>query len=145
MSIQHSRFRPLSSFALLLAMLSLSACGLLGMNRSDCTRDMLLLLEIDPPASATFTEEHCSMGIVNPTYTATLTIPAVDLVAFQQSTRVKSWLTTAISAISLKDTAANMSSVLFGAFSDGAISEEVLIDTSDPQAYTVYVVRTFVD
>lgn len=145
MPIQHPHFRPLSAFALLLAMVSLSACGLLGMNRSDCSRDMLLMLELEPPASATFTNEHCSMGIVNPTYTATLTIPAVDLVAFQQSTRIKSWLTTAVSAISLKDTAEGMQSLLFGTFSDGAISEEVLIDTSNPQQYTVYVVRTFVD
>lgn len=145
MSIQHSRFRPLSSFAPLLAMLSLSACGLLGMNRSDCSRNMLLLLELEPPTSATFTEEQCSMGIINPTYTATLTIPAVDLVAFQQSTRVKSWLTTAVSAVSLKDEAAGMTSLLYGTFGDGAISEEVLIDTSNPQQYTVYVVRTFVD
>ncbi|MCA0456085.1 MAG: hypothetical protein LCI00_19055 [Chloroflexi bacterium] len=145
MPVQRSHFRPVSAFALLIAVVSLSACGLLGINRSDCSQEVLLMLELDPPESATFTEEHCSMGIVNPTYTATLTIPAVDLVAFQQNTHIESWLTTAVSALSLKDQAEGMDSILFGSFSDGAISEEVLIDTRNPQAYTVYVVRTFID
>ncbi len=145
MPVQLRRFRPLPSFALLLALVSLSACGVLGIARSDCSRSMLLMLELEPPESATFTEEHCSMGIVNPTYTATLTIPAIDLVAFQQSTRIESWLTTAASAISLDDEADGLSSLLFGRFSDGSISEEVLIDTSNPQQYTVYVVRSFID
>lgn len=145
MSVLRSHFRPAAACALLLAMVSLSACGLLGINRSDCSRSVLLMLELDPPESVTFTEEYCSMGIVNPTYTATVTIPAVDLVAFQQSTRVESWLPTAVSAVLLKDQAEGMKSMLFGRFSDGAISEEVLIDTSNPQLYTAYVVRTFID
>lgn len=145
MRVQLTRFRPLSSLALLLVVINVSACGVLGIARSDCSRSMLLMLELEPPESATFTDEYCSMGIVNPTYSATLTIPAVDLVAFQQSTRIESWLTTAVSAISLEDEADGLTSVLFGAYSDGAISEEVLIDTSNPQQYTVYVVRTFID
>lgn len=122
-----------------------SGCGLLGIDRNDCNRDMLVILELDPPSTATFTSEHCSMGIVNPTYSATLTIPAVDLVDFQKSTRIQEWFTTAASAISLKNAAEQMKSLLFGSYSDGVISEEVLIDTANPQQYTIYVVRTYVD
>ena len=110
----------------------------------DCSSDMLSMLKIQPPSNAKIVSESCSMGI-NPTYTATVTIAPTDLAAFQQTTNITDWKTSAEEAVSFKDKAAGMTSLLFGHFGDGAISEEILIDTSNAQQHTIYFVRSFVD
>jgi hypothetical protein len=143
MMTTQQRFNPLYRL-ILIVFVSLSACGLLGGNRIDCSSDMMAMLKIQPPANAKITSESCSSGI-NPTYKATFTINPTDLTAFQQATNIKDWQTNADKSVSFKNEAAGMQSLLYGDFGDGAISEEVLIDTSDSQQYIVYFERTFVD
>ncbi len=138
------RFYPFYQLTLLVLFASLSACGLLSGNRMDCSADMLAMLKIQVPTSVKVMSENCSSGI-NPTYRATYTIAATDLEVFKQATQVTDWQMSASKAIAFKDKAAGMQSLLFGQFGDGNYSEEVLIDTSNPQQYTVYFERVYVD
>jgi hypothetical protein len=142
--IRQRHFHPISLLTLLLLLVSLSGCGLLGGNRMDCKADLLATLKIQAPASAKITSESCSSGI-NPTYRATYMITPPDLEAFERATQVTDWQTNAGKAVAFKDKATSMQSLLFGRFGDGNYIEEVLIDTSNSQQYTVYFERVYVD
>ena len=144
MIIHQRHFNPLYSFAILTILVSLSACGLLGGNRIDCSSDMLSMLKIQPPSGTKIVAESCSMDI-NPTYSATFTIAPSNLAAFQQATTITDWKPSADKAVSFKDKVTGLKSLLFGQFGNGVISEEVMIDTSNSQQFTIYFVRTFVD
>ena len=131
---------------LALIVISVAGCSLLG-DTVDCASPNFHGYRITPPPSASNVQESCSNGI-NPTYRASFTMAAGDLVAFQQSTFVKdipNWQTTAPSKSQFSQEAAQAKSLLYGTFGDGAILEEILIDTSHAQQYKVYVVLSNVD
>jgi hypothetical protein len=65
------------------------------------------------------------MNIVNPSYTATFTMSPDDLETFQRSTPITDWQTDASEAIYFDDEAAQMESLLFGSYGDGALDLEV--------------------
>ena len=55
------------------------------------------------------------------------------------------WQTDPAAVTRFEDEAAEMQSLIFGTFSNGAILQDVLIDTSNPQQYTVIYSASFVD
>ncbi len=144
MLVRQKHYRQLFRLSLLVVIVNLAACGLLGGNRMDCSPDMLSMLKIMPPSGTKTVSESCSMGI-NPTYKAVYTIIPADLSMFQQVTAVTDWKLTPDDAVSFKHEAVGLKTLLFGSFGNGVISEEVLIDTGNPEQYTVYFERTFVD
>lgn len=110
----------------------------------NCSPDMLSMLKIQPPSNTKTVSESCSMDI-SPTYSATLTITPADLEAFQQTTNITDWKTNEADVSFFKDKVSGLKSLLSGKYGDGIISEEILIDTSNVQQYTVYFVRSYVD
>jgi hypothetical protein len=122
------------------------ACGLLDMGASACTDDDFWnsMTAGTLPPSAEVQREWCTSNF-NPSYNVIFTISPSDLQAFQESTPVTTWETDAANAVSLEDEAARMDSLLFGGFRNGAIDLEILIDTSNPEKYTVYYQEVFVD
>jgi hypothetical protein len=128
--------------------ISLTACGLLsGTTDSGCDADVLNALRIAPPASATGLTESCVKGFApgNAQYRATFTLDAADLPAFQASTRITDVQNTVPANAVFQDEAARMTAFQYGKFGDGAIQEDLLVDTSDPQQYKIYFYRAFVD
>ncbi len=97
------------------------------------------------PPSAGQVEERCAMNLVNPSYTATFTLSPADLEAFQASIVITEWQTEASEALVFADEAARMESLRLGRYMDGVVALEVLIDTSDPQAYRVFYDAAYVD
>lgn len=135
-------------FAILLLAMSLTACGLLsGGSDSACDPDILNAIRIAPPPSATDLTESCVKGFApgNAQYRATFTLDPTDLSAFQASTRIDNWQTTLPANAVFQDEAAGMAAFQYGKFGDGAIQEDVLIDTANPQQYKIYFYRAFVD
>lgn len=124
----------------------ITGCTRLFNNRSGCTEEDFwnTMTAATLPASAQIQQEWCTSSF-NPTYNVIFTMSPGDLQTFQQSTPVTTWETNAANAVSLADDAAGMSSLLFGHFGDGAIDVEILIDTSNPELYTVYYQEVFVD
>src|SRR5207247_1559037 len=99
------------------------------------------------PPSASNVQESCS-NVINPTYHASFTMSAGDLTAFQQDSfvqKIKTWDTSAKADSTFSNEAAQAKSLKYGTYGDGAIFEEVLVDTSDPQQYKVYVNLANVD
>lgn len=134
--------------SLMLVLLALSACGLLsGGADSGCDPDILNAIRIAPPASVGDLTESCVNGFApgNAQYRATFKLAPADLSEFQASTRITTLQTTAPDSAIYKDEAAKLSALQYGSFGDGAIMEEILVDTSNPQEYTVYFYRAFVD
>jgi hypothetical protein len=135
---------PIVLLVVSLLAFGLTACGMFG-NRTDCDETIMDTLRVTLPPSASHLTERCSMGIVNPTYRATFTMSADDLEAFQRSTPITDWRTDASGAVSLGKEADEATSLLFGSFGDGAVSMEVLIDTSNPDEHVVHYEAAFVD
>jgi len=136
--------RVIVGVVLALAVMSVSACGLLS-SSNPCSTDMLAMLSVSPlPPSANVLYQNCSMSF-NPTYDLRMTIAPADLVAFQQSTSITNWQTDPAAVTRFEDEAAGMQSLIFGTFGNGAIIQDVLIDTSNPQQYTVIYSASFVD
>jgi hypothetical protein len=103
--------------------------------------DMILT----PPAGATLIQERCSSSF-NPSYRATLTIPPADLEALQAATRITDWQDNiANGVVMFTEEVARTQRYHFGTYGDGIYAEEVLIDTTNPELYTVYYHITFVD
>ncbi|MBC7815142.1 MAG: hypothetical protein H7175_28550 [Burkholderiales bacterium] len=128
-----------------LMIVSAAACGSFNLMGGDpCTPDMLAMLEITPPLRANIIYQSCSMSF-NPTYDLRMTIAPVDLVVLQQSTSITNWQTDPAAVTRFEDEAAGMQSLIFGTFGNGAIIQDVLIDTSNPQQYTVIYSASFVD
>jgi hypothetical protein len=125
-----------------LLVVNLTACGLLG-DRGDCD-EVPGMLRVTLPPSASDVTERCSKGI-NPTYRATFTMSPDDLESFKRSTPISDWETDASEAVSFDNQAAKATSLLFGDFGDGAVSMEVLIDTSNPDHHVVHYEAAFVD
>jgi hypothetical protein len=125
-----------------LLVVNLTACGLLG-DRGDCD-EVPGMLRVTLPPSASDVTERCSKGI-NPTYRATFTMSPDDLESFRRSTPITDWKADASDTVSFDDEAAKATSLLFGDFGDGAVSMEVLIDTSNPDHHVVHYEAAFVD
>jgi hypothetical protein len=125
-----------------LLVVNLTACGLLG-DRGECD-EVPGMLRVTLPPSASDVTERCSKGI-NPTYRATFTMSPDDLESFRRSTPITDWKADASDTVSFDDEAAKATSLLFGDFSDGAISMEVLVDTSNPDEHVVHYEAAFVD
>lgn len=133
--------------ALFIVAISVISCSVLGSDAVDCNSGDFHGYRIVIPLSASNLQESCSNAL-NATYRASFTMAAGDLNTFQQSTylkNIKDWQTTAPSQARFSKEAAQAKLLLYGTFSDGAISEEVLIDTSNAQQYKVYVVLSNVD
>jgi hypothetical protein len=133
---------------ILLLSVSLTACGLLsGGSDSGCDPDILNAIRIAPPASADDLTESCVKGFApgNAQYRAAFTLDPADLAAFQASTRIDNWQTTLPANAVFRDEAAGITAFQYGKFGDGAIQEDILIDTANPQRYKIYFYRAFVD
>ena len=122
---------------LTMIVLVVSGCGLFTLDSPvSCDSDSFYGYKATLPASAQYVEEKCSNDF-NPSYVASFTIPSSDLSTFQASTPIKQWDTSAPDNAYLAPKARGASSVLYGTSSNGAIYEQVLIDTSDPARYKV--------
>ena len=134
---------------LLCAAVALSACGLLSgaSGNSGCDADILNALRIAPPASATDLTESCVKGFApgNAQYRVIFTLDSADLAAFQSSTRITTMQTSLPANAVFQDEAAALTAFQYGQFGDGAIQEDLLVDTSNPQRYKIYFYRAFVD
>ena len=138
-----------ATLLLVFALLTMTACGLLsgGLNNS-CDQDMIDALRIPLPSSASNLTESCAEGFApgNGQYRATFNLAPADFPALQANTLIQNWETTVPANASVyKNEAAGLTSFQYGAFGDGAIMEEVLVDTSNPQQYKIYFYRAFVD
>ena len=123
----------------------LSGCRVLfGDSSASCESDMVSIVRLVPPEGAEIQEERCSTGI-NPTQNIRFTIPPEQLQAVKDSVSITDWQENAPNPTGFEDEAASMSSYLYGNFGDGAIYQEMLIDTSNPERYTVYYSGSFVD
>lgn len=96
------------------------------------------------PEQATRLSERCVMSF-NPTYETVFRLPPEALEAFQTQTRITEWQSDPAAVTTFEQEAAGMESLLFGEFGNGAVLTHVLVDTSNPQEYTVYLRNTFVD
>ncbi len=134
-----------SAALLAMLMLALSGCGLFTLDSPvSCDSDSFYGYKATLPSSARNVEEKCSNDF-NPSYEASFTLPASDLSAFQASTPITEWTTSAPENAVVSRYARGASSVLYGTSSNGAIYEQVLIDTSDPQTYKVTMQLVNVD
>jgi hypothetical protein len=139
-----NQYRRWLGVVIAVVLISVTGCQSLG-GSTDCNENPAFAWRAKFPPSAANIEERCAMNIVNPSYTATFTMSPTDLVTFQQSTPITAWETQPAEAITFKSEAERLDSLLFGKFSNGAVSMEVLIDTSDPQLYKVNYDAAFVD
>lgn len=134
---------------LLCAAVALSACGLLSGGNGDggCDPDILNALRIAPPASASSLMESCVKGFApgNAQYRATFSLDPADLAEFQSSTRITALQTTLPANAVFGDEATSLTAFQYGQFGDGAIQEDLLVDTTNPQQYKIYFYRAFVD
>ena len=122
-----------------------SACGVLfDSSASACTSETVTIVRITPPQGAENVNERCSTGF-NPTQSITFTITPDQLSAAQGSVSITNWQQNALDPQGFEEEAASMSSYLYGNFGDGAIYQAMLIDTSNPDRYTVYYSGSFVD
>jgi hypothetical protein len=131
----------LKRLIVLFVVLNLSACNSGG---EDCNNSRFDGLRVNPPPSAEFSSESCRAGI-NASYRATFTMDTTDLETLQDSTPITEWETDASAASVYDEEAANMESLIVGYNIDGAYETEVLIDTTNPDLYTVYYARTNID
>lgn len=128
-----------------LIVLVLSGCGFFTLDSPiSCDSDRFNGYRATLPPSAQDVRETCSNEF-NPSYEASFTLPAADLSAFQSSTSITDWQTTAPDNSYFDRQARGARSVLYGTSSNGAIFEQVLIDTSDPRQYKIYIQLVNVD
>jgi hypothetical protein len=134
----------LQEWAIILGLASLSACSLLG---GGCDAATMQMLRLQLPPSAGDLTERCSPGVApgNAQYTATFTLSPDDVAALQQSTSITEWGSNMSDSSTFEEEAAPMESLIFGSYGDGATIEEVLIDTTNPELYTVHYFKAFVD
>lgn len=132
--------------ALALLVISTSACGFIGFVSTSGNCEEVSTYAPPPPlpSSAANYGERCAMGI-NPSYRATFTIAPTDLETFQQNMPVSIWLHDDSDVVMFEAEAAQMDSLLYGTYNDGAIWLEIVIDTSNPQQYPVYYYSSFID
>ncbi|MBZ0287884.1 MAG: hypothetical protein K8I30_09745, partial [Anaerolineae bacterium] len=126
----------------------IAGCGLLsGGSDSGCDADILNAIRIAPPASASDLTESCVKGFApgNAQYRASFTLDPADLPAFQASTRITDMQNSVPANAVFQEEAAGLSAFQYGKFGDGAIQEDLLVDTSNPQQYKIYFYRAFVD
>jgi hypothetical protein len=134
----------LKRLIILLITLSLTACGSFLEDERDCNDSLFDGMRVAAPSSAQFSNERCAF-FINPTYRATFTIDPADLQALQDSTPITAWDTDVSGASIYEAEAASLSSLIVGTHGDGAYATEVLIDTTNPDLYTVYYYRAFID
>jgi hypothetical protein len=134
----------LKQLLILFIALSLTACGSFLSEERDCNDDLFDGMRVTAPNSAEFLEERCDF-FINPTYRAAFTIDPADLQNLQVSTPITEWQDDRSAASIFEEEAANLTSLLVGTHGDGAYATEVLIDTSNPDLYTVYYYRAFID
>jgi hypothetical protein len=131
--------------ALSLLCLCLSGCRMLfGDTSASCDSDMVSIVRLVPPDGAEIQEERCSTGI-NPTQNIRFTIAPDQLQAVQDSVQVTDWQENSPDPHGFEAEAASMTSYLYGQYGDGIVYIEVLIDTSNPERYTVYYSGSYVD
>ena len=130
---------------LLALLVALTGCGLFELDSPiSCDSPDFYGYRATLPPSAQDVREKCSNDF-NPSYEARFTLPAADLSAFQASTSITDWRTTAPDNSYFEREARGARSVLYGTSSNGALFEQVLIDTSDPQQYKIYMQLVNVD
>ena len=135
--------RPI--IGLLALLVALTGCGLFELDSPiGCDSPNFYGYRATLPPSAQDVREKCSNEF-NPSYEASFTLLAADLSAFQASTSIIEWQTSAPDNSFFDRQAQGARSVLYGTSSNGAIFEQVLIDTSDPQRYKVYMQLVNVD
>src|SRR5262249_5540007 len=117
-------------------------CGLLG--RESCSQDKFGMVRLPLPSSASNVSETCSSGLAA-SYEVTFTLPSSNLSDFQQRTQIKNWQSNVAQNSRFKDKAGQAKSLMAGSYSNGAIYQDALIDTSDPQQYTVYYYAQDID
>jgi hypothetical protein len=128
----------------LFIILNLTACGSFLSEERDCSDDLFDGMRVTAPNSAEFLEERCDF-FINPTYRAHFTIDPADLEALQDSTPITVWVNDATAASIFEEEAANLDSLIVGTHGDGAYATEVLVDITNPDLYTVYYYRAFID
>ena len=115
-------------------------------------------LEAQLPPSAEVLSESCSEGF-GPSYKVTFKMASEDLTTFQQQppvSDIEAWQTDMSDSFfseesqqgwkeNLEQYGAQLNSLLYGQFSDGATLMHILIDTSDPAQYYVQYSASFVD
>lgn len=123
-----------------------SGCGVLfgGNDAEACSNEYLALARISPPEGAENVSERCSTGF-NPTQNLSFTIAPDQLEAVQSSTSITNWQENAAEPQGFEDEAASMRSYVYGNFGNGSIYQVMLIDTSNPDRYSVYYSGAFVD
>ena len=136
--------RPWAAVALAWVLLTATACGSFLSEEQDCGESRFAGLRATLPPSAADVRESCD-SFINDTYRGSFTMTPQDLAAFQAGTRIQNWQPTIGTDETFKEEAARAKSLLFGTFGDGAIIQDVLIDTSDPQRYKVYYQASNVD
>src|SRR5262245_10219844 len=121
----------------ILLIVACSACSLLG---GGCDADTMNMLRLQLPPSGSGLTERCSPGVGpgNAQYRPTFTISPDDVAALQQSTSITEWGSSVPDTSTFHEEAAQMESVIFGNYGDGAFIEEVLIDTTNPDVYSVH-------
>jgi hypothetical protein len=142
----NNRHPGLWSIILLVLLVVVTACSPPG-DASGCDENTLRSLRLPLPPSAANVQEMCSPGVApgNAQYKATFTMSPDDLATFQEVTEIVDWSPDASGAVTWANEAAGASSLLFGTYSDGIFLREVLIDTSNPQPYNVYLFNAYVD
>ena len=129
----------------LVCLVCISGCSrLFGFGNGNCEANSVGVVRITPPNGAEVINESCSTGI-NPTQRITFTIEPDQLQEIQDSVQITDWQENPPLPDSFEDEAASMSSYIYGHYADGAVDLDMLIDTSNPQRYTVYYVGSFVD
>src|SRR5262249_30056870 len=109
-----------------------------------CDSDRFYGYRATLPPTAQDVRERCSNDF-NPSYEASFTLPSADLSAFQNSTPITDWQASAPEHFYFDRQAQSARSVVYGTVSNGAIFEQVLVDTSDPQMYRIYIQIVNVD
>lgn len=133
---------------MLIPILMFSAgCGGIGALYEECDAEILSMLKTPLPASAQVSSESCVPGFApgNAQYKATFTLAPADLEAFQSSTRITDWGNSVGDNPVYEAEAGPLTSLIYGDHTDGAFMEEALIDTSNPDLYTVYYFNAFID
>lgn len=145
-----THIKPLSQLSLILV-LGLGSCSNPLGEEIICDKFDHDLKIAQWPQSARIRQEKCYLGF-NPTYQAEFTIAASDLPVLHQQVpfqKIKQWRQETTSQIfsdsRLQQKGTQMNSLLYADFSDGTTLMEVLIDTSNPKTYVVYVSHSYVD
>ena len=135
-------YRRITKGIVVLLLLVTTSCGLLG--GESCSRSKFGTVRLALPSRASDVAETCSSGVAA-SYEVTFNFPAANVTDFQRRTHITNWQMTVDPNSRFKDKAAALKSLLAGSHSDGALYEDVLIDTSNPQQYRVYYYAQDID